>query len=1511
MASGNLGSGFGHHEGHEIWLTSILPYTGGTWDVGISVRVGGEIMLEEINKNPHLLPGHELKVVWQDGQCDDTVSTPLFIQNAFDRKYTAFAPGVPLDELDANQDGVIDLADTENFSETWTGEQVRSPVGLLGCGCSKNTIQVNSLAHNLRFPVVSATATFPSLSDRRKYPNFWRTIQPDSQFMGAWLAMLRTLGFSRLSVVIGEEQLHGGYVEVLLEEAQGQGVELVGDDLSSEVAGFHGYAVLRDSRAAAAQAAKAVVANPTRAVLLAMYQTRSAITACEFYRRGLVHTIFLIFGWYEPEWWRDGHDLHDCTPEEMVEILTSYLSANILFWRPDRDEQLSCSDSMTAGDFRDEWTRRQAASPGPYPHASEAASVADAVCMYAQMLHGILYVHNFTLDSVQERTREAYDMIQELFGATDFQGVTGRIELSPHKGEPDGAILLQHLRSSTHGVELVDIAVYNHQVLKFLGRDNLTFSMPGENYYAGPQGVTHIDARMDDYKSCDIPLMLDLVRNECKPCPDGMTFAAQFKTCSCRPGFAAAPGGDYCTACTAGTFTEETGSTECQQCPRGKFAMSASQTECTRCGIGSYQDEKGRSQCKLCNRTMTTVGDGVESRDLCTCGSGTRPGAHGECKDCGDDEETGLVCKGGHDVELAPGFFAADDSLSVFRCRAGVSRCVGGPPGKMCAAGREGIACADCVVGTRMSSDGTCVACNGDSTGWIVLSLCGGGVIAFLTATYLYIDWKGTSQRGHSFLLLALTLSMCVAMLQQLSIVALFTQVKWPNDMRYVLEWVSFLAFDVEAFNISCVARTSSLERFAISIVTMVAPYAILVLVHVVAVLLHHKGDFHSRSTSLIASTGTVSMIVYISVLANLLQPLQCMRNPNGLWTMRASPSVICWDTQEHRTMVAIASVAVLAPLGYLAKCCQVVWRFPARMHAGQVDYLHRYHFLFFRFRSECYWYSLVHMFRSLLLANLPVLPDAAGQILCMQAIMLFQLYCVLAYRPWRVPVANQLDVFLTTAIMLLLGIAAFFVDTTIVTFVAAAAVCLCAILLLALPVMGLWILFKRCQGQCGKRFNYFLCHHKATAGSFARLLKMELYRTKAAVREVFLDTDNLINLDGLFEVVASETEVIILVASEGVFMRPWCVGELATAMDRGVEGIRLLLPGFRHPDEEFIDDYQSYAGDLSVLSSRGIGISKVQDAIRWACGLPWVKVPASLNTVKMHGLVEEMTGCMRMEEQKDVRLTLSLRTNSTNPISKGVVSVGSADRMFRGPTLMENAVSAVRREVGHRNYIVCDELNFEATCTSMILARLLYPFFAHVPEELPKALGTAEPLPPTAKKVILVCTNGALEQENVLATLSRGLGAAAQFLPVLLDDDFRFPTACFAREHAEMLQKVAGTVSGATALGEAVGDIFKIVALPFHADAATELALNSQALEIAERLRRSERHPREHHRAPAGTARPARPLSAATSPRSSLSGQGVGPTMGDTGSPSLTAAGADSCSPNAEAGECTPQRGP
>ncbi|CAK0844867.1 unnamed protein product, partial [Prorocentrum cordatum] len=335
----------------------------------------------------------------------------------------------------------------------------------------------------------------------------------------------------------------------------------------------------------------------------------------------------------------------------------------------------------------------------------------------------------------------------------------------------------------------------------------------------------------------------------------------------------------------------------------------------------------------------------------------------------------------------------------------------------------------------------------------------------------------------------------------------------------------------------------------------------------------------------------------------------------------------------------------------------------------------------------------------------------------------------------------------------------------------------------------------------------------------------------------VFIDTDDLVDLDGLFDVVASETEVLILVASEGVLMRPWCVGELVTAMDRGVEGICLRLPDFRHPDDDFIDDYQSYVIDLSVLTSRGIGVSEMQNAIRWACGLPWVTVPAALNDAKMQEVVEEAATRRGSPPAAHVRHATSSKTSPT-PLS-AAMTARSARTVVHSTKPTEIRAIAAPREVEHCNYIVRDDLNLEATCTGMILARLLYPHFAHVPEELPKVLGIGEPLPLTAKRVIFICTNGALEQENVLTTLSRALDAGARFIPVLLDDDFRFPTACFGRKHFELAQKVAGTASGATALTEAVGDLFKIVALPFHSDVATELALKGQALEIAERLHR------------------------------------------------------------------------
>ena len=81
-----------------IWLVAIQPFTGGDWDAGVSMRAGAEIMLEQVNQMPDLLPGYQLKVVWQDGLCSAVRGANIFLDNILLNKYHAFAPGKTLNE---------------------------------------------------------------------------------------------------------------------------------------------------------------------------------------------------------------------------------------------------------------------------------------------------------------------------------------------------------------------------------------------------------------------------------------------------------------------------------------------------------------------------------------------------------------------------------------------------------------------------------------------------------------------------------------------------------------------------------------------------------------------------------------------------------------------------------------------------------------------------------------------------------------------------------------------------------------------------------------------------------------------------------------------------------------------------------------------------------------------------------------------------------------------------------------------------------------------------------------------------------------------------------------------------------------------------------------------------------------------------------------------------------------------------------------------------------------------
>ena len=92
------------------------------------------------------------------------------------------------------------------------------------------------------------------------------------------------------------------------------------------------------------------------------------------------------------------------------------------------------------------------------------------------------------------------------------------------------------------------------------------------------------------------------------------------------------------------------------------------------------------------------------------------------------------------------------------------------------------------------------------------------------------------------------------------------------------------------------------------------------------------------------------------------------------------------------------------------------------------------------------------------------------------------------------------------------------------------------------------------------KRYAAFLSHFKAEAAAEARILKLELVKAlRTPDEKVFLDADSLSDLREL-QAQVTETDVFILMLTDGVLSRPWCLAELVAAANAQVPIVVLKI---------------------------------------------------------------------------------------------------------------------------------------------------------------------------------------------------------------------------------------------------------------------------------------------------------------------------------------------------------------
>nr|XP_036231694.1 uncharacterized protein LOC106623734 [Bactrocera oleae] len=149
---------------------------------GWSELTAAQMAVEHINSKK-ILPDYTLELLSNDTQCD---------------------PGVGVDRF---------------FHAIYTQPDTRM-IMLLGSACSEVTESLAKVVPHWSIVQVSFGSTSPALSDRKEFPNFYRTVAPDSSHNHARIAFIRFFGWDTVTTFSQNEEVHSLAVNDLVTELE-------------------------------------------------------------------------------------------------------------------------------------------------------------------------------------------------------------------------------------------------------------------------------------------------------------------------------------------------------------------------------------------------------------------------------------------------------------------------------------------------------------------------------------------------------------------------------------------------------------------------------------------------------------------------------------------------------------------------------------------------------------------------------------------------------------------------------------------------------------------------------------------------------------------------------------------------------------------------------------------------------------------------------------------------------------------------------------------------------------------------------------------------------------------------------------------------------------------------------------------------------------------------------------------------------------------------------------------
>ncbi|KAL5007635.1 hypothetical protein ScPMuIL_016441 [Solemya velum] len=384
----------------------LLPMKGTYWPGGGACLPALEMAIDDVNSRADILNGYDLNLTWMDSMCIPGLAT--------DRMYAMlYNPPTKL--------------------------------VIVGAACSHESEATAQSSHLWNVTQISYGSSSPLLSDRQRFPKFFRVTTPDTEHNIARISLMRRLGWKRIATIHESLDFFSAVTDNLIQQVKDLDIEIMAaeifdDDPTTQVENLK----VKDARI----------------IVAGCYPPLCRLLLCTARKGGLYgpRIVWFFPGWFNDGWWKVDPEQTGCTFEEMLEAAEGLIATSFFYWNPLEERGVA---NITSGEFRvlydkklggvHDYLEYEIASPLCYD-TIWATALALNLTIKSMADAGI----DKTLDEFTYQDGYINDILTSSFYNISFTGVRGHIAFSP-KGDSITATKLEFIKDG----ELVYAGYYD------------------------------------------------------------------------------------------------------------------------------------------------------------------------------------------------------------------------------------------------------------------------------------------------------------------------------------------------------------------------------------------------------------------------------------------------------------------------------------------------------------------------------------------------------------------------------------------------------------------------------------------------------------------------------------------------------------------------------------------------------------------------------------------------------------------------------------------------------------------------------------------------------------------------------------------------------------------------------------------------------------------------------------------------------------------------------------------